>query len=113
MPLPAGHRQGTARSCRQTPRAALPAKTSKEAALQRGKLRHEVPKLGSPGAQPAPVPEDEQSLGSKPGLDPHDHPGLFPAASPELGTFASHCDAFLSPKREATPPKPRSPVPPR
>lgn len=113
MLLPTGHRQGIARSCWQTPLAALLAKISKEAALQRGKLRHKVPKLGSPGAQPAPVSKDEQSLGSKPGLDPHNHLGPFPAVSPELGTFASHCDAFLSPKRAATPLKPHSPVPPR
>lgn len=112
MPLRVGHRQGAARSCRQTHLAALPAKTSKEAALQRGKLRHEVPHLGSPGTQPAPVCEDEQSLGSKLGLDPHNHPGLSPASSQELGTFASHRDAFPSPKGAATLPKPHSLVPP-
>uniref|UniRef100_A0A8C0VV12 SH2 domain containing 3C n=1 Tax=Cyanistes caeruleus TaxID=156563 RepID=A0A8C0VV12_CYACU len=36
--------------------------------------------------------QEKQSLGFKPGLDPQDPPGLFPAASLELGTFASHGD---------------------
>lgn len=74
MLLPAGRRQGAARSCRQIHLAALPAKPSKDTALHQGKLRHEVPKLASPGAQPTLGSKDKQTLCSKPRLEPHDHP---------------------------------------
>lgn len=56
---------------------------------------HQCPKAGRPWA-------------SNPGPDPQDPPGLFPVASLELGTFASHGDAFPSPKGTATPPNPHS-----
>lgn len=61
-------------------------------------MSYEVPKFCSSGVLPEPVSKDEQSLGSKAGLDPCNPPGRFPASSPELGTCASHCDAILSSK---------------
>lgn len=67
-----------------------------------------MPTFGFPGVQPAPVSQGRQTLGFKPGPDPQDPPGLFPVASLELGTFASHGDAFPSPKGTATPPNPHS-----
>lgn len=64
-----------------------------------------MPKFGSPGVQPALASQGKQSLGYKPGLDSQDPPGLFPAASPELGTSVSRGDAFPSPPHRAPSPQ--------
>uniref|UniRef100_A0A8C0VT13 SH2 domain containing 3C n=1 Tax=Cyanistes caeruleus TaxID=156563 RepID=A0A8C0VT13_CYACU len=46
-----------------------------------------MPRVNLGKAGKSMVSQEKQSLGFKPGLDPQDPPGLFPAASLELGTF--------------------------